>query len=477
MANGNPYYVHPGQDFGQGLSGLAGAIMHQKELRREEQEKQDKINRFASAKQKAMEAFRSGDASKMAEVSIEYPEISQTMNRLIGFHDSETEKNYKESLFDLYSNPTAENASRLVMSRQGMLNGKGVKNTSETDGFMAKFESDPERAIDQVEMELAWRYPEQFKSMRKAMNSSDGGEKYKVVGGRLVDISGPNPKVVVDKDPENTGKYDKISGEYRNFLISNDLDPSADAYKKWQDNKKRAKEEIGSNKYPYLSKLMAQGWMPSTRITTPMMDAYESAARRADELGEPLTADKLYDMEFKAVQNRATGRTAGGRLTLQRKQNIAAASGLMEDMEKTASKLDYSDIAFVGALDKFRMGQLNDPIFTEYMTQRADALFVLGNALKQNGLTDKSIEVEEEAARPTMSPRAFKAWYNTQMRALNRAADELNQDFKYGIELTPTVPPGQGGEGFPESGKTVRIKPLSEMTTEELMELRKRYSR
>ena len=214
--------------------------------------------------------------------------------------------------------------------------------------------------------------------------------------------------------------------------------------------------------HPYMAELMANGYVPTTRVTGPMLAAFEAAAKKAAEIGKPFTPKKMREYEFEAVRNKTIGRTAGSRLVVARKQNIKAAFELLDDMKKTQKQLKYSDVRFLGALQKFKNRQLNDPIFTEYMTQRADALFVLGNALKQNGLTDKSIEVEEEAADATLSPRAFDAWYNTQLRALNRAAAEIGEDYKYDIPQAKTFPPGQGGTD------------LKKMSDEELlMELEK----
>jgi len=238
-----------------------------------------------------------------------------------------------------------------------------------------------------------------------------------------------------------------LEGGYRTFLKVNDEPNSPENYKKYQKQQVDQKREMvkATVDRPYMADLMSKGYIPTTRITAPMMDALEAGAKKASESGNPWTVQGLYDMEFQAQKNRSTGRTSGSRLVIARKQNIAAASGLLEDMKITSDKLNYPDIKFIGVLEKWKNGQLNDPIFTEYMTQRADALFVLGNALKQNGLTDKSIEVEEEAASPVLSPRAFDAWYNTQLRALNRAADEINKDYQYGLSMSPVFPAGQGG--------------------------------
>lgn len=202
-----------------------------------------------------------------------------------------------------------------------------------------------------------------------------------------------------------------------------------------------------AKKYEALGEAYGTGWFPSRRMSVGEMDAMEAGLQQRKAAGLPIDAETLREMEFATLKNASTGRSAGSRLVVARKQNIQASFELLDDLETTGSKLDYSNARFAGVLEKFTKGQLNDPTLTEYMTQRADALFVLGNALKQNGLTDKSIEVEEEAANPTMSPRTLKAWLNVQRRALNRAATELNEDYKYDIEGAGTVPAGQGGVG------------------------------
>lgn len=202
---------------------------------------------------------------------------------------------------------------------------------------------------------------------------------------------------------------------------------------------------------PHVAKLMANGWMPGARMTKPLLDSIEAAAVYAEENGLPFGVEQARAMEFEGVKNRATGSSAGSRLSIARKQNVNTAFELLDDMEKTGEKLSYSDAKFAGVLEKFARGQVNDPVLTEYMTQRADSLFVLAAALKQNGVTDKSIQVEEEALHPTMSPRALKAWVNTQRRALNRIVKEMNTDYKYGGETVPVYPAGQGGAPTPEN--------------------------
>ena len=207
-------------------------------------------------------------------------------------------------------------------------------------------------------------------------------------------------------------------------------------------NRQRAEQalmikEVGANR-PHVANLMANGWMPTGRMTKPMLDSIEAAAAEAERQGLPFDPDAIRAYEFQGQKNTALGRTAGSRLVTARSQNIDTAKLLLTRMQDTAKELDFSNFKMAAVADKWIKGQTQDPVLTRYMTQRADALFALGNALKQNGITDKAIEIEEEAANPTVSPRAFDAWYRVQMEALNDAGNEMQKAY------SPAMP-NQGG--------------------------------
>jgi len=202
----------------------------------------------------------------------------------------------------------------------------------------------------------------------------------------------------------------------------------------------------GAGARPHIAKLMADGWLPSGRITGPMLDAFEAAAEKAEELGQPLTIDKLRKMDFEATKNRRTGATAGGRLTRARAQNIESGMELLQEMKVTANNLDFSNIKLKGKFEAWKKGQLNDPVLAEYMTQRADSLFIITSAMKMNGVTDKAIEIEEEAFPVESSPRVFNAWFRTQMRGLARTGRLMNRDYGYGIKLPDEYTEGHQGQ-------------------------------
>ena len=166
MPDGNPFYVHPGYDLAPGLQGLSAAFERAGVLKREQEE----TERMEEVKKRAAEAIRTGDYDAMAEISVANPEIAKSMAAATGFKNKITEENYRDSLFDMYQNPTAENAQDLVASRQELLRSQGVgpEGSEGTDTFMQDFMTNPEGVTKRIGSELAFRYPERWKAMREA---------------------------------------------------------------------------------------------------------------------------------------------------------------------------------------------------------------------------------------------------------------------------------------------------------------------
>lgn len=103
----------------------------------------------------------------------------------------------------------------------------------------------------------------------------------------------------------------------------------------------------------------------------------------------------------------------------QQKAMLAAAlPEVLANVRDAGKKLQFSDAQFIGKLQAFGKGQLNDPDFIEYMTQRNDAMQTLAQVMSGVGATDMRTKMETEAAPKTMSPKAWDAWYNGQLRAL-----------------------------------------------------------
>lgn len=104
---------------------------------------------------------------------------------------------------------------------------------------------------------------------------------------------------------------------------------------------------------------------------------------------------------------------------LQRTIDVAETlPTVLENVRAAGKKLNYSDVAFFGKMDAWKKGQLNDPDFVSYMTQRNDALLSIANVMRGVGMSDKATEMEEQASNPNMSPRAVDAWADAQQKSL-----------------------------------------------------------
>lgn len=82
----NPFYVDPGNDLSQGLSGLSNTFANIREenrraaLLQEEREARARAQaRFEEASTAAQQAFETGDPSQIAQVSLQYPEVAEAL--------------------------------------------------------------------------------------------------------------------------------------------------------------------------------------------------------------------------------------------------------------------------------------------------------------------------------------------------------------------------------------------------------------
>lgn len=435
----NPYEIKPASPMG-GMNLLFEGVSKGAEFDRQKLKK-DTLNK---KRQDSVAIIQNGTIDDIQKLMIENPDIASEIDNAYKFKNKATEQNAIDTAWAIHTGE--KDPSTAMIERSEFVLDQG----GDPSGSMALAQeavTNPEMTKKEAAILLmrkdtaAWnafqksgKTPEAKDTKTTDIKNYEYAKKNDGFKGSLLDYQ------LSGKDRKNPLKLEQLINNRNETTNPQDRELYDQAIKKEIATPGQAKQR------PFLSKLMADGWMPGTRITGPMLDAFESAAERANELGKPLTAGSLRKMEFEATKNRSTGSAAGSRLVVGRKQNIEAAQGLLKDLKKTSSKLNYTPVKFIASMEKWKNKQAVDPLFTEYMTQRADSLFVLGNALKQNGLTDKSIEVEEEAFSPTLSPKAFDGWYNTQIRALNRAAHEMNKDYGYGIQLQPEYDAGQAGQ-------------------------------
>lgn len=214
MSNGNPFYVHPGTDFGPGLMGLAETLG----VKRKEREEFDRI---AAMKKGALEAFQSGDPDKIAEFSIQNPEISKQLMEAGKFRNEQTKENYIDSIFQAIQDPSR--IPEIAASRQAFLRSQGVgsEGSVETDSFVEKYNQDPEGTLQSLKAELAFIAPEKWKAYKAAITGegkpftlSPDQTRYTASGELIVEA----PKGV----PTPNSDIAKLGEDLVNKLISNE---------------------------------------------------------------------------------------------------------------------------------------------------------------------------------------------------------------------------------------------------------------
>lgn len=126
MASPADFYVQPGNDLSQSLSGLSGTLGQMREEKARQAERQRLIDaeaekekriqdRFLAAKTAAQAALQSGDPGKMAEVTLEFPEIGQGLSRAFGIVDAEKKAKASSFARELVTNP--QQADQIYQSR------------------------------------------------------------------------------------------------------------------------------------------------------------------------------------------------------------------------------------------------------------------------------------------------------------------------------------------------------------------------
>lgn len=171
-----------------------------------------------------------------------------------------------------------------------------------------------------------------------------------------------------------------------------------------------------------LANLLAQGKIAPQELSK-RTGNYNAVIAKAAEINPAFDPQKA-DMNFSA------GRTASFR---QKAITIEAMPEILDKTAKAGKDLDLSDAKFLGAIEMWSRGQMNDPKFTRYMTLRNDALLSIAGVMRGVNATDQAHRVEMEAASPTLSPRALDAWLKAQMDSLEPRMkgyrDVYGQDF------------------------------------------------
>ena len=226
------------------------------------------------------------------------------------------------------------------------------------------------------------------------------------------------------------GNQASVSADKANAEV--DLIEESAAEKKAKAEAKKS-AAVSPDGVDYIAKAASMGFDligSKTLVTKSQMEQFQRNAAQMVKDGKEFDPEMLLQNMKDISQAKSTGRSAGSSKVLGQRENIDNALSLLDDMKETNRQLNLSKLKYKGKLENWIKDAANDPAFVKYRTQRADNLFQLTNALKQNGITDKSIEIEEQAAALTMDEKAFDAWYETQKTALERSKKQ--KEISYG---------------------------------------------
>lgn len=144
MANGNPFYVPPGNQFAPGLQSLAGGVERFGQQRRvdeqleQEQEaleaEQDAARAQQQQRQAAVEAFQSGDPQAIRQASIQFPEMGQAAREAFGFTNEQTENIARQTYRQALSETDPERRSQIMQ--------RGIEQVAQAGGQPTMMTSD-----------------------------------------------------------------------------------------------------------------------------------------------------------------------------------------------------------------------------------------------------------------------------------------------------------------------------------------------
>lgn len=156
------------------------------------------------------------------------------------------------------------------------------------------------------------------------------------------------------------------------------------------------------------------------------------------------------DPNFNPLREEEESNLRKGSATYKDYVAIQTIPNVLDKLEKAGKELNYPDAKFAGMLDKWKMGQLNDPALVRYMNIRNDLILALGRALRGGAATEFATKLEEEASSQVMSPKALESYVRTQKEILAPRVAEYERLYKRGAQPTQ-APPIPGGAVTPEA--------------------------
>lgn len=134
----------------------------------------------------AREALQSGNIGQINEVAMKYPELGESLRSAFKFENDATEENFKETNFNILSDPT--NAKKYLTDRVSFLEGIG-SDATQPKARLAQLEQNPEGFLKTTEGITAAAYAPEYKAWRDSQGQSDQMTQYQREMVRQKDVS------------------------------------------------------------------------------------------------------------------------------------------------------------------------------------------------------------------------------------------------------------------------------------------------
>lgn len=194
----NPFYVAPGNQMAEGLTGLGQTLQQYGQIKQTRQKEDEAKQRLIQGAQAAKAAYESGDPDAMAKVALEYPEMSQGMDAAYKFKTDATRENMVQGMRRVLSgedpNAVFEERVRAVAEAGG--------DPSDTVLEWQRYRENPEASLNNIKMSFAALDPKGYEAMFSTEKPSaieqklvaagyqPGTPEYQAAARRLLEKSG-----------------------------------------------------------------------------------------------------------------------------------------------------------------------------------------------------------------------------------------------------------------------------------------------
>ena len=206
----NPFYVDPMADFSQGLSGLTQSVKQVGAQKREDEIKAKSEARYNSAKGAFEEAAKSGDPEQIADVVLEYPELSKAFLASQGIRDkgrADAAGAFMKTIL------TADESDIPDLYKERIQSLKGGNSEQSAESYM-RWASNPKAELKSMELVLASTDPNSYKALVEQRRQERGepgidikvGAQEILEDGTIIQSTNKGPVVYNSLGKKVTGK-------------------------------------------------------------------------------------------------------------------------------------------------------------------------------------------------------------------------------------------------------------------------------